>query len=148
MLRKLKSNDLGKFLEDSVVDVCTQRECTHFRIHTIRSFKGVSNPCDFLVLEKKYTALLECKSTADEHFSCADFTQLTHFEKAARFKHVAVYGLLIYFYCDNPVFVFANDKKVIENKSMRRPIRASDPDSFNYMSTDLGELLDALQLVK
>lgn len=148
MFRKLKSNDLGKLLEDKVVDACMSKECTHFRLHTIRSFKGVSNPCDFIVLEKSYTALLECKATGDDKFSCSRFTQLPHFEKTVLHSHVGIYGVIVYFYCENPMFVFATDKKVIENKNKRRPIRVGVVDSYDLISDNLGDLLDGLMFVK
>ena len=147
MIRKLKSNDLGKLLEDSVVGACLKRDCTHFRLHTIRSFKGVSNPCDFIVLEKSYTALLECKATGDDKFSCSRFTQLPHFEKTVLHSHVGIYGVVVYFYCESPMYVFATDKKVIENKQKRRPIRVGDKNSYDLISDNIDDLLDGLQFV-
>ena len=140
----MKSNDLGALLEKSLKVVLDSRECTYWRLHTIRSFRGVSNPCDFVVLDKKFTALLECKATNNKSFSCARFQQLQHFEKSIRYPHDALFGLLVYFHSDNPVFVYASDRKVLENKENRRPINVLNKDSYDLVSDDLGSLVGSL----
>lgn len=144
MERELKSNDLGALLETGMHDALTARRCLFWRLHTIRSWKGVSNPCDFIVLDEKFTALLECKATADDRFSCASFRQLKHFEKSAQFVHDGFYGVVVYFHSDNPMFVYAGDKTVIENKAMRRPIRVSVRESYDVSAGTLEELLELI----
>lgn len=145
--KPIKSNDLGLMLENEVRAECEVRDCTLFRIHTIRSFKGVSSPCDFVLLDKNFTALLECKATNDDSFSCADFTQLPYFEEAARFPHVAQYGLLVGFYSDHTLFAYVGDKKVMENKKMKRPIRPTNPDSYDILGVSVHDIFGHLEEV-
>lgn len=139
--RKIKSNDLGAFLEGGMTESLLRRRCLFWRLHTIRSWRGVSNPCDFIVLDEKYSALLECKATLDDKFSCSSFQQLKHFENSAQFPHVGHYGVVVCFYSNSPLYVYAGDKKVIENKQNRRPIRGSVGESFDLISDSLDELL-------
>lgn len=142
--RPMKANDLGALLEDLMTEACALRECTLFRLHTVRSFRGVSNPCDFILLDRCFTALLECKATNDESFSCSSFYQLPHFESAARFPHLAHYGVVVYFHSVTPMFVYASAKKVLDNKKNRRPIRVANKGSYEIASDSLGELLSWL----
>lgn len=144
MERELKSNDLGALLEDGMKDALTRRCCLFWRLHTIRSWKGISNPCDFIVLDEKFTALLECKATGDDRFSCASFRQLKHFEKSSQFAHTGHYGVVVYFHSGCPKFVYASDTKVIENKLMRRPIRVAVESSYDLISDSLDELLNLI----
>lgn len=145
--RTLKSNDLGDFLEDEMKNALLRRRCLFWRLHTIRSWRGVSNPCDYIVLDEKYSALLECKATLSESFSCANFRQVKHFVNSAKFSHVGHYGVVVCFYSAAPVYVYAGDKKVIENKQKRRPIRASVGESFDIISDSLDELLKELEVL-
>lgn len=143
--RPIKSNDLGALLETSMRDALSHRNCKFWRLHTIRSWKGVSNPCDFIALDQHFTALLECKATTDEKFSCAAFRQLKHFEESAQFAHVGHYGVVVYFHSDAPKFVYASDSKVIENKAARRPIRVSTETSYDLIADDLDTLLRLME---
>ena len=142
--KPMKSNDLGELLESSMKEALKVRNCLYWRLHTIRSWRGVSNPGDFLVFDKEYSALLECKATNDDSFSCASFTQLPHFEKSVQFVHKGHYGVVVYFHSDSPKYVYAGDHKVLENKKKRRPIRATVPDSYDLVSDDLFGLLDGI----
>lgn len=145
--RQIKSNDLGLLLENSLKEALSNRKCVFWRLHTIRSWKGVSNPCDFIVLDKDFTALLECKATTDDKFSCASFRQLNHFEKSAQFVHKGLYGVVVYFHSVGKKFVYASDFKVLENKAARRPIRVSNPKTFDFIADSLEGLLDMLSRV-
>ena len=142
--RKIKSNDLGSLFEGELRAALQRRGSLFWRLHTIRSFKGVCNPCDFVVLDKDFAALLECKATADVKFSCSGFQQLKHFETSAQRAHAGLYGVIVYFYSSVPCYVYAGDKKVLENKQKRRPIRATVPDSYDVFSLSLDDLLDSL----
>lgn len=144
MFKPMKANDLGELLETSMKSACALRECTLFRLHTIRSFRGVSNPCDFVLLDRAFTALLECKATNDEHFSCSFFYQLKHFEDAMRFPHLAHYGVVVYFHSETPMFVYASDQLVLENRAKRRPIRVANPLSYELISESLSDLITAI----
>lgn len=146
--RPIKSNDLGALLENSMRDALSHRACKFWRLHTIRSWKGVSNPCDFIVLDQHFTALLECKATTDERFSCAAFRQLEHFEESAQFAHVGHYGVVVYFHSSTPKFVYASDSKVLENKAARRPIRITTESSYDLIADDLDALLVMLEGLK
>lgn len=141
---QMKSNELGSLLEDGMHEALKRRRCLYWRLHTIRSWKGVSNPCDFIVLDEKFTALLECKATMDDHFSCSSFRQLKHFIKSSQFAHVGLYGVVAYFYSDDPMFVYAGDRKVIENKQLRRPIRVNVRESYEVAARSLDELLNLI----
>lgn len=143
--RNIKSNDLGALLETSMRDALSRRKCKFWRLHTIRSFRGVSNPCDFIVLDQYFTALLECKATTDGRFSCAAFRQLKHFEESTQFAHVGHYGVVVYFHSEIPKFVYASDSKVIENKAARRPIRVSTVTSYDLIADDLDSLLQLME---
>ena len=140
----MKSNALGDLFEKSLMAVLDSRRCTYWRLHTIRSFRGVSNPCDFIVMDEKFTALVECKATNNTSFSCAAFRQLPHFEKSVRYPHVAHFGILVYFHSGVPVYVYASDEKVLENKEKRRPINVKNGDSYNLISKDLGYIVACL----
>ena len=146
--RPIKSNDLGALLETLMRDALSHRNCKFWRLHTIRSFHGVSNPCDFIVLDKHFTALLECKATTDDKFSCAAFRQLKHFKESAQFSHVGHYGVVVYFHSDSPKFVYAGDRKVIENKERRHPIRVRTVGSYDLISDSLDELLKMMEELK
>lgn len=140
--RQIKSNDLGALLESGMQEALTKRKCLFWRLHTIRSWKGVSNPCDFIILDEKFTALIECKATLDDKFSCSAFRQLPHFEKSAQFAHIGHFGVVVYFHSEtDPRYVYVSDKKVIENKKNRRPIRVGVRESYDIMSKSLKELL-------
>ena len=145
--RPIKSNDLGALLEKSMWDALSNRNCKFWRLHTIRSWKGVSNPCDFIVLDRYFTALLECKATTDEKFSCAAFRQLQHFEEAAKFEHVGLFGVVVYFHSDNPKYVYVGDSKIIENKGARRPIRAARAESYDLIADSVDALLEKIELI-
>lgn len=145
--RPIKSNDLGALLETSMRDALSLRDCVFWRLHTIRSWKGVSNPCDFIVLDSHFTALFECKATTDDRFSCAAFRQLPHFERSAQFAHVGHYGVVVYFHSATPKYVYASDKKVIENKAARRPIRTSVESSYDLIADDLETLLRMVEKI-
>lgn len=147
MVKKMKSNDLGLLFENNLKEALGKRNCAMFRLHTIRSWKGVHNPCDFIVLDEKFSALFECKATNDDRFSCSQFQQLEDFEIAAKFNHRGIYGLLIYFYSDEPVYVFATDHRVIENKINHRPIRPTNFDSYDLKSNSLDDLLNQIEKI-
>lgn len=143
--RPMKSNDLGELLEVTMKEACALRECTLFRLHTVRSFRGVSNPCDFILMDKEFTALLECKATNDESFSCSAFYQLHYFESAVKFSHLAYYGVVVYFHSAEPKYVYASDQMVLENRKNRRPIRVANVESYELISDSLSKLLDLLR---
>lgn len=142
--RKIKSNDLGSLLETEFRSALKRRGSLFWRLHTIRSFKGVCNPCDFVVLDKDFVALIECKATGDAKFSCSGFQQIQHFEMSALYPHAGFYGVLVYFHSSVPCYVYASDVKVMENKQKRRPIRATVPESYDLFSLNLDDLLDEL----
>lgn len=146
--RQIKSNDLGALFEKSMKEALSRRQCIFWRLHTIRSYAGVTNPCDFIVLAKEFTALLECKATTDDYFSCAAFRQLKHFERSAQFAHIGRYGVVVYFHSSSPMFVYASDKTVIANKEAHRRIRVSNPESFDLVSSSLDDLLEAISNIK
>ena len=144
--RKIKSNDLGALLEGNLRNALINRNSVFWRLHTIRSCKGVSNPCDFIVLDREFTALIECKATSDDRFSCAYFRQLSHFEKSAKLDHKGFYGVLVLFYSNGGLkYVYAGDRKVILNKLNRRPIRVSVPESYDIISDSLDDLLSMMK---
>lgn len=143
--RVIKSNDLGALLENGMRDALFRRGSVFWRLHTIRSWKGVSNPCDFIILDAKYTALIECKATLGDSFSCAAFRQISHFVNSAAVPHIGHYGVVVYFHSVGALYVYASDKKVIENKSKRRPIRVSVKESYDLISDSLDDLLCKLE---
>lgn len=143
--RVLKSNDLGDLLEDNMRKALQRRGSLFWRLHTIRSWRGVDNPCDFIVLDDSFVALIECKATADVKFSCSGFRQIKHFEKAVQFAHAGHYGVVVYFHSSAPCYVYASDSKVIENKRLRRPIRATVAESYDLFAWTLDELLCKLE---
>lgn len=142
--RQPKSNDLGAFLENEFKMALGKRNCLFWRLHTIRSWKGITNPCDFIVLDNKFTALIECKATLDSKFSCSGFQQVEHFEKSVQFAHTGLYGVVVCFYSERPFYVYASDVKVIENKRMRRPIRTTVKESFDLIDDSLEGLIEQI----
>lgn len=146
-VKPMKSNDLGALLEGNVKEALLKRGSVFWRLHTIRSWHGVSNPCDFIVLDRSFTALLECKATNDDKFSCSvsSIRQMKHFENSVKVDHKGIYGIIVYFHSENyPKYVFASDQKVIENRTARRPIRPNVENSYNSSADTLDELLEEL----
>lgn len=141
-VRKMKSNDLGIYFEKQLSAACFLRPCGLFRLHTVRSFRGVSNPCDFIIMDKNFTALVECKATNRDHFSCADFYQLKHFEEMDAFDTDGHYGVIVYFHSNDPSYVYVSGRKILENRTNRRPIRVATKDSYDFHAKSIDDLLN------
>lgn len=145
IVRKIKSNELGDLLQRDVDESFIRLKLAYFRLYTMRSFRGVSNPGDFILMHPDYTLLLECKATTKDGFSCAWFQQLDKFENVKNLKYVALYGILVGFYLDGEwEYVYASVDTVLENKSKRRVIRLSNPESYDVRSSTLDDMWQKL----
>lgn len=138
IVRKIKSNELGDLLQKDVDESFIRLKLAYFRLYTMRGFRGVSNPGDFILLHPDYTLLLECKATTKDGFSCAWFQQLEKFEYIKNFKYDALYGILVGFYSNGEwEYVYASVDTVLENKSKRRVIRLDNLESYDVRSSTI-----------
>lgn len=87
-------DDLKRSWEESNLD------CSLIRLYdTTNGFRGVANPCDFIMGTNHGTMLIECKTTKDTAFSFEGITptQLNEMLEVSRRTTNTKGGVLIYF---------------------------------------------------
>lgn len=154
----------GKEFEDDFRESFDESnaDCSLIRLYdTTNGFRGVANPCDFIMGTNYGTMLLECKTTQEASFS---FDNLTSFQLEAMSYHTDTTtntkgGVLIYFRKYPMVVYYPIElirKLIYEGKKSINPTKL-EPGRFGkeisitrkriHIKVDIDSLLNAMKLI-